>query len=520
MVRPRSRAVASDMQAIPCRRRGSVAVVCRYGPAHEALRGVPPGREPDEREDAGAQEGVRGGRIQGREDGALEWKRGLQRTRGAASSARAQGRGGDEEKPRKRFPHHRATDRSASQDPRLRSLRRIPAEARSEARGHVPAPRTQSPHQTAARARRRSHPAHPGRRGVHRLCPGPARAGVHDAHREDVRQGRHHAHLGYRHEGGEARPDLVSPGMDRVLVAGAGVFGVTAAIELRERGHPVVLIDPGPLPHPLAASTDISKVVRLEYGADEPYTALAERAIEGWRRWNRDLGPLYHETGLLLLRRTPLAPGTLEQGVGIISGAGEAMAADQVVLALGAWTPHALPWLAAEFRSTGHPVFHLAPKQCDAFLPERFPVFCADIQNTGYYGFPAHPEGGVVKIARHARGRPMHPQSPQRSVTVEETRQLREFLASTFPLLQDAPIVHTRICLYCDSCDGHFWIARDPDRPGVVVASGDSGHAFKFAPVLGPLIADAVQGRPGQSRFAWRPGLHPARWEEATRSQT
>ena len=387
--------------------------------------------------------------------------------------------------------------------------------------------------------------------------------------------------------------------MDRVLIAGAGVFGVTAAIELRKRGHPVMLVDPGPLPHPLAASTDISKVVRLEYGADEPYTALAERAIEGWRRWNRDLGLLYHETGLLLLRRTPLAPGTFEQdsfemvsrrghrpelvdgaavrtrfpawnaeqyrhgtydpeggfvesgkaiarlvaearrlgvelregvafarlvdrGVGIISGADEAIAADRVVLALGAWTPHALPWLAAEFRSTGHPVFHLAPKDLDAFRPELFPVFCAEIQNTGYYGFPAHPESGVVKIARHGKGRPMHPESPQRSVTAEETAQLREFLAGTFPLLQEAPIVHTRICLYCDSSDGHFWIARDPDRPAVVVASGDSGHAFKFAPVLGALIADVVQGRPDplQSRFAWRPGLRPANWQEATRSPT
>ena len=196
--------------------------------------------------------------------------------------------------------------------------------------------------------------------------------------------------------------------------------------------------------------------------------------------------------------------------------AGDAVA----VIALGAWTPHALPWLAAEFRSTGHPVFHLAPKEVDAFRPERFPVFCAEIQNTGYYGFPAHPESGVVKIARHGKGRPMHPESPQRSVTAEETAQLREFLAGTFPLLQDAPIVHTRICLYCDSPDGHFWIARDPDRPGLVVASGDSGHAFKFAPVMGPLIADVVKGRPGRSRFAWRPGLHPGRWEEATRSQT
>jgi glycine/D-amino acid oxidase-like deaminating enzyme len=386
--------------------------------------------------------------------------------------------------------------------------------------------------------------------------------------------------------------------MDRVLVAGAGVFGVTVAIELRKRGHAVVLVDPGPLPHPLAASTDISKVVRLEYGADEPYTALAEKAIEGWRRWNRDLGTLYHETGLLLLRRTPLAPGTLEQdsleivsrrghrpelldgvavrarfpawnaeryrhgtydpeggyvesgkaiarlvaearrlgvelregvafarvldaGTGIMSAAGETMAADRVVLALGAWTPHALPWLAAEFRSTGHPVFHLAPEDRDAFLPDRFPVFCAEIQTTGYYGFPAHPDNGVVKIARHGVGRPMHPESSQRSVTAEETRQLREFLAATFPLLQDAPIVYTRICLYCDSRDGHFWIARDPDRPAVVVATGDSGHAFKFAPVLGSLIADVVEGRadPIQSRFAWRPGMRQSRWEEATRSQ-
>jgi glycine/D-amino acid oxidase-like deaminating enzyme len=385
--------------------------------------------------------------------------------------------------------------------------------------------------------------------------------------------------------------------MDRVLVVGAGVFGVTAACELRKRGHAVVLADPGPLPHPLAASTDISKVVRLEYGADEPYTALAENAVEGWRRWNRDLGPLYHETGLLLLRRTPLAPGTFEQdsfelvsrrghrpelldgaevrrrfpawnaeqyrygtydpeggfvesgkaiarlveqarrlgvesregvafdrlrpaGKGIISTAGEMIDADQVVLAVGAWMPYVVPWLAAEFRSTGHPVFHLAPAHPDAFLPERFPVFCAEIQSTGYYGFPAHPESGVVKIARHGAGRPMHPESPQRSVTVEETQQLREFLAATFPLLRDAPIVYTRICLYCDSSDGHFWIARDPDRPGVVIASGDSGHAFKFAPVLGGLIADVVEGHtdPLQSRFAWRPGRHRGRWEEATRS--
>jgi glycine/D-amino acid oxidase-like deaminating enzyme len=49
-----------------------------------------------------------------------------------------------------------------------------------------------------------------------------------------------------------------------------------------------------------------------------------------------------------------------------------------------------------------------------------------------------------------------------------------------------------------------------PGRSGLVVASGGSGHAFKFAPLLGDWIADAVEGvgNPDLARFAWR---QPAR---------
>ena len=38
--------------------------------------------------------------------------------------------------------------------------------------------------------------------------------------------------------------------MARHVVVGGGVFGVTGAISLAERGHEVTLVDPGPLPHP------------------------------------------------------------------------------------------------------------------------------------------------------------------------------------------------------------------------------------------------------------------------------
>ena len=98
-----------------------------------------------------------------------------------------------------------------------------------------------------------------------------------------------------------------------IVVVGAGVFGLTAALELRARGHAVSVLDPGPIPHPLAESTDVSKVVRLDYGADAAYTELGERALEGWRRWNaRWPAPLFHETGVTFLAGEPMRPGGFE----------------------------------------------------------------------------------------------------------------------------------------------------------------------------------------------------------------
>jgi len=388
--------------------------------------------------------------------------------------------------------------------------------------------------------------------------------------------------------------------MSKIIVVGAGINGVTAAIELRKRGHEVVLVDPGPLPHPLAASTDISKAVRAAYGADEDYTALAERSIALWRRWNEQFGTkLYHEVGVMFVRRRKMEPGDFEyeslkllekrglnvmrmdtlqlwkrfpawnpdlygDGVfeieagyaesgraigtlikraksvgvelrenekfsqlneqgnrvnGIVLDDGQRIASDFVVMAVGAWTPYLLPYTRNFFRATGQPVFHLKPAQPELFAPERFPVFGADITTTGYYGFPINRDG-VVKIANHGPGREMSPDSTDRVVTADDEKKLREFLASTFSSLVDAPIVYARVCMYCDTHDGHFWIARDPEREGLVVAAGDSGHGFKFAPVLGEIIADATEGKgnPILEKFRWRPEVRPGTATDAARS--
>lgn len=94
------------------------------------------------------------------------------------------------------------------------------------------------------------------------------------------------------------------------LIVGAGIFGVTAAVALLKRKYKVGILDPGPVPHPLAASTDISKVVRMEYGADREYMDMVAECIDGWHAWNEQFGDtLYHETGFLMLCRQPVEAG-------------------------------------------------------------------------------------------------------------------------------------------------------------------------------------------------------------------
>ncbi|NNE70502.1 MAG: FAD-dependent oxidoreductase [Rhodothermales bacterium] len=378
-----------------------------------------------------------------------------------------------------------------------------------------------------------------------------------------------------------------------IIVVGAGVFGLTSALELARRGHSVVVVDPGPIPHPLAASTDISKVVRMEYGKDVQYMEMVEQALPGFRAWNRQFGePLYHETGVTMFTRQPMAPGQFEYesfhllkarghdpqrlqarelqerfpawseayvdgffhaeggyvesgrliaalarearslgiefveakatrvGDGTVSlSEGDSLSGGLVLVAAGTWSHLLVPELAPMMRSTGHPVFHLEARDPDLFSPPAFGTFMADVAGTGWYGFPYNPRERVIKVANHGLGLRLHPERDARRVYPDDIESLRSFLAMAFPALADARVVYTRRCVYCDTLDEHFWIDRHPEKPRLAVATGGSGHGMKFAPVLGPLIADAIEGvaNPWLERFRWRPLDAATRGEEAAR---
>ena len=333
-----------------------------------------------------------------------------------------------------------------------------------------------------------------------------------------------------------------------IIVVGAGINGVTAAIELKQRGHEVVLVDPGPLPHPLAASTDISKAVRAAYGADEDYTELAERSINLAEMERRTRIELYHEVGFLFMRQREMQPGDFEyESFELLQRRGHkieridsAQLREQIsglesrrlfrdgFLDLEAVTRKAgaswRGWSSARDRSESSCAkasslsldesdgrvkeslldngerFATAMRDCDGgrrvdaisvavhekiFSRHRTSGVSFETRTAGAFraGTFSGLRGGYFvdwllrvsaesrrrcersrTMGRAARCRPISPSAPSRQ---RKKRACASSCRGAFPALADAPIVYTRVCFYCDTNDGDFWIAPDPERDGI-----------------------------------------------------
>lgn len=183
-------------------------------------------------------------------------------------------------------------------------------------------------------------------------------------------------------------------------------------------------------------------------------------------------------------------------GVRVVSAAGSYEASRLVV------TPG--PWAAGPAANLGLPLtvarvvmfWFDPPGGIAPFLPGRFPVFvCVPEGGERFYGFPAHegPRGGA-KVAFSLRLTPCTPETIDRAVHETEIALMRDHLARCVPALA-GPCIAARTCLYTNTPDLHFVIGPHPAAPQCLVACGFSGHGFKFASVVGEILADlATEG--------------------------
>ncbi|KAM6502510.1 FAD dependent oxidoreductase [Amanita muscaria] len=385
---------------------------------------------------------------------------------------------------------------------------------------------------------------------------------------------------------------------DRIVIVGAGCFGISTAYHLLKRGFKNISIieRSDELPAKDAASNDINRIVRSSY-SDPFYANLGREAIHSWRN-REEWGDSYHESGLLNVfstveqsgksyaddsYRNDVALGARvkeliggdairsvfpesvhlgsfasrngyinydcgwanagqglslmiqkvrdlggefilgktvcnllrEEGrtVGVQCADGSTYPAAVVILSIGSWTASALPNLRLEKNclATGQCIATMQLTEEEAARYRGCPVLL-DL-TTGFYVFPPT-NGHVVKVAIHNFGltnsmavageeSPAKISTP-RTITSDPVRglcipkvalrKLRSHLREFFPDLAQKPFSGTRLCWYNDTPDGSWIIGYYPNDAGLMMATGGNGHAYKFLPVIGQIVADACEG--------------------------
>lgn len=105
-----------------------------------------------------------------------------------------------------------------------------------------------------------------------------------------------------------------------------------------------------------------------------------------------------------------------------------------------------------------------------------------------FYGFPSLSGEAQLKAALHSPGAAVDPHDFLES-DPGELEVVREAMQQLLPNLA-GQLSRSAVCRYTHSADGHFLIDRHPTAPHTTIACGFSGHGFKFAPVIGEVLAE------------------------------
>jgi sarcosine oxidase len=133
------------------------------------------------------------------------------------------------------------------------------------------------------------------------------------------------------------------------------------------------------------------------------------------------------------------------------------------------------------------------PNRPDLFDVGKFPIFNMEApEESGmnrYYGFPIYDVPGFKLGKYHHLGETVDPDRMDRNCHLQDEVILRKAIGRFFPDA-NGPTLSLKVCLFTNSPDEHFILDVHPEFPQVSIAAGFSGHGFKFASVVGEIMAD------------------------------
>jgi sarcosine oxidase len=250
------------------------------------------------------------------------------------------------------------------------------------------------------------------------------------------------------------------------------------------------------IPHELLDAGSIARrfpafELRQEEGYFEPGGGYVrpERCIAAQLNRAATLGATI-VTGRTVLRVQPEGQGVC------IDMAGETLTADRVVVAAGAWAADLLGPVFAGIVVPRRQTLHWFPTSDEAsFSPGICPAYIW-MYGSGpedyFYGFPAQPGSGLVKVASEQYADATHPDTAVRTVLPEERAAMfSTHVAGRLRGVSTEP-GRSAACLYTVTPDSRFIIDRHPDSERIIAVSPCSGHGFKHSAAIGEAVAELV----------------------------
>jgi sarcosine oxidase len=186
---------------------------------------------------------------------------------------------------------------------------------------------------------------------------------------------------------------------------------------------------------------------------------------------------------------------------------GMAVEARSVIVATGAWICELVPELKPHLALTRQTFAWFTPREPALFRADKFPVFIVETESDIGYGFPDL-DGKGVKLGLHKPGKVLaDADAPERRVIgpedyAEICRCFERFIPGIRGRLQQP-----QTCIYTRTPDEDFVIDHHPSDRRIIIASPCSGHGFKFASVIGEVLADlALDGGTAQDIHRFRIG--------------
>ncbi|KAJ5339537.1 FAD dependent oxidoreductase [Penicillium brevicompactum] len=167
--------------------------------------------------------------------------------------------------------------------------------------------------------------------------------------------------------------------------------------------------------------------------------------------------------------------------------------AGKVIIAADAWINKLLKPLGVEIPLTvmQEQITYFKPKDSARFDPARFPVWIWGGEKW-FYGFPTYGEP-TIKAGQDAQQNVMSPDQRTFVQSPEILKTLTGFMDTIIP--DHGQELRTVTCQYAITEDRQFIIGALPNYPDVIIALGN-GHAFKFAPAIGRVVAElAIDGK-------------------------